>query len=551
MPSLLLVADILLGGIGLFLVKHLFFSNKSKANAKGAAGSLPPGPTPRPLIGNLLDLPPAGQQEWIHWAKHKALYGPLSSITVFGQHIVIINDAQIAFDLFEKRSAIYSDRPTLVFGGEMCGWENTLAMQHYSPRFRAYRKNIYQLMGSKNAINKFNPLIEEETRRTLIRIVEDPQQLMGHIRTQAGAIILKMSHGYSIERSYRGARDPLVDLADEALVQFSLAATPGAWLVDVIPILRSLPSWIPGTAFQRTAFRWKRTLMELAEKPHAFVKAQMSQHAGTPSYTSLLLESFNKDFADQPQEVRDEEEYVIKWSAASMYSGGADTTVSANYSFFLAMTMYPEVFAKAQAEVDSVLGNSGEGAERLPTFEDRPRMPYVEALLKEVLRWNPVGPMGLPHVTTEDDVYMGYKIPKGAILQANIWQFTHDPEAFHDPFVFKPERFLGDKPEFDTHGLSFGFGRRICPGKELADASMFMFIATCLAVLDIRKARDDNGQVVEPVYQYTPGIISHPMEFKCSIRPRSERAAAIIKHVEDEHPFAKSDADAIAQLKWE
>ena len=99
--------------------------------------------------------------------------------------------------------------------------------------------------------------------------------------------------------------------------------------------------------------------------------------------------------------------------------------------------------------------------------------------------------------------------------------------------------------------LSLAFFSRICPGKELADASMFMFIATCLAVLDIRKARDDNGQVVEPLYQYTPGIISHPMEFKCSIRPRSERAAAIIKHVEDEHPFVKSDADAIAQLKWE
>ena len=54
--------------------------------------------------------------------------------------------------------------------------------------------------------------------------------------SQAGAIILKMSHGYAIERSYRGARDPLVDLADEALLQFSLAAAPGAWLVDVLPI---------------------------------------------------------------------------------------------------------------------------------------------------------------------------------------------------------------------------------------------------------------------------------------------------------------------------
>lgn len=104
---------------------------------------------------------------------------------------------------------------------------------------------------------------------------------------------------------------------------------------------------------------------------------------------------------------------------------------------------------------------------------------------------------------------------------------------------------------FTTLAYHKPFLCRICPGKELADASMFMFIATCLAVLDIRKAKDENGQVVEPVYHYTPGIISHPTEFKCSIRPRSERAAAMIKHVEEEHPFEKSDADAIAQLKWE
>ena len=102
---------------------------------------------------------------------------------MLGRRLVILSSYKHATELLDKRSAIYSDRPTLVFGGEMCGWENTLAMQHYSPRFRAYRKNIYQLMGSKNALTKFNPLIEEETRRTLIRIVEDPQQLMGHIRT--------------------------------------------------------------------------------------------------------------------------------------------------------------------------------------------------------------------------------------------------------------------------------------------------------------------------------------------------------------------------------
>jgi cytochrome P450 len=84
--------------------------------------------------------------------------------------------------------------------------------------------------------------------------------------------------------------------------------------------------------------------------------------------------------------------------------------------FFLAMTLYPEIQRKAQEEIDRVIGPS-----RLPGFEDRPHLPYIDAIVKEVLRWHPVAPMGIPHMTTEDDVYEGYLIPKGAYLLPNIW----------------------------------------------------------------------------------------------------------------------------------
>lgn len=80
------------------------------------------------------------------------------------------------------------------------------------------------------------------------------------------------------------------------------------------------------------------------------------------------------------------------------------------------MTLYPEVQRKAQEEINRVLG-----CDRLPTVADRPRLPFVEALVKEVLRWHPVGPMGLPHMSSEDDTWNGYFIPKGSFLMANIW----------------------------------------------------------------------------------------------------------------------------------
>jgi len=80
------------------------------------------------------------------------------------------------------------------------------------------------------------------------------------------------------------------------------------------------------------------------------------------------------------------------------------------------MSLSPDVVRKAQGEIDRVIGN-----DRLPNSMDRPNLPYVEAVVKEVLRWHPVAPMGLPHTSTTEDVFEGYLIPKGSMVIANIW----------------------------------------------------------------------------------------------------------------------------------
>lgn len=175
--------------------------------------------------------------------------------------------------------------------------------------------------------------------------------------------------------------------------------------------MRYVPDWFPGTSFKRVAARWRHNANELVERPYVFVKNQMALAAatGTPypiSYVSSLLDKAESE----------EDHFVAKWTAAGVYGGGSDTTVSAIYSFFLAMMLYPDVQKKAQEEIDRVTGG-----ERLPEMKDREQLPYVEAILKEVLRWNPVAPMGLPHAASEDGVFRGYFIPKGSILMANIW----------------------------------------------------------------------------------------------------------------------------------
>ncbi|EJC98989.1 cytochrome P450 [Fomitiporia mediterranea MF3/22] len=526
MELLLVLASLFLGILFLWLVKMLL---RPKTSAP-----LPPGPEPKPIIGNLMDLPPPGAQEWVHWAKHKELYGPISSVTVFGKTLVIISDHRIALELMEKRSAVHSSRPRMVFAGEMIGWENTLGMLAYSDRLRTFRRNVHAVLGTKKAVSRFNDIQGIEVRRFLLRVLEEPDRLLQHIRTEAGAIILKISHGYTIEP--RG-RDPLIDIADETMTHFSLAAVPGAWLVDSLPLLKHIPDWIPGTGFKRTAALWRKVLTELTEVPYAFVKQQMAAGTAALSYTSALLEKGN---------ISPDEEFIIKWSAASLYAGGADTTVASLSCFFLAMTVYPEVQRKAQVEIDRVIGN-----ERLPSFDDRNSLPYIDAIIKEVLRWHPIGPMGLPHATSEDDTYEGYHIPKGSVLLPNIWGFMHDQEIYHDPMTFKPERFLGiggRAPEMEPYQLAFGFGRRACPGRELADASMYLTIAQSLAVFNISKVVED-GKEVEPVVAFSSGVISHPAEFRACVKPRSAKAEALIHTVEEEYPFQSNDAKVLNGLR--
>lgn len=104
----------------------------------------------------------------------------------------------------------------------------------------------------------------------------------------------------------------------------------------------------------------------------------------------------------------------------------------------------------------------------------------------------------------------------------------HDPEVYPEPFVFDPERHLGSKPQRDPRKICFGFGRRICPGMYLADASLFSCVVMSLACFDIQKALDSNGTPITPVHENTDGIISYPQPFQCSIKPRSEKALALI-----------------------
>lgn len=128
--------------------------------------------------------------------------------------------------------------------------------------------------------------------------------------------------------------------------------------------------------------------------------------------------------------------------------------------------------------------------------------------------------------------------------------FLHDPKTYHNPDAFNPERFLGENPEPDPHSVAFGFGRRICPGRVLADATVYLTIAQALAVFNVSKGVDENGNEIEALPRFTPGIISHPAPFKATIRPRSPKHERLIRAVETEHPWKESDSKVLEEMTY-
>ncbi|KAF9695815.1 hypothetical protein EKO04_006159 [Ascochyta lentis] len=527
---LLLSGTIIL--VALYAVNELVLKRSAKSLP------LPPGPKGLPLIGNVRDLPPPGEKEYLHWLKLKDAYGPISSLTVLGKTLIFIHDKDVAIQLMEKRAAIHSGRPVMPFGN-MCGWGDGMGAQQNNASLKAQRKHFFQQVGTKKAVSKYWPLQESVVARFLWRANKDNgRDLDQHLKTEAAELILKATYGYTTEQN---GIDPLVDLVDEAMEQFSQAYVLGKWAVDIIPALRHVPSWFPGTGWQQTAKSWNKTVTDVINVPFEYAKsAQDNNH----SFVSKALAQRDEEKGDSnPTDLS-----MIKMAAFSLYTGGSDTTVSTMQSFFLAMAMHPTVQAKAQAELDALLGSA---YTRLPTFTDRAQLPYISLIVEEAQRWHPVAPMGLPHATEKEDTVSGSRIPKGSVLLPAMWWYTRDEAVYHDPEAFKPERFEAPYNEPYATTVTFGFGRRKCPGYLFADASLFLIMAQALAVFSIKPGVDEEGKEVKLTHGFQGGVIGRPTPFDVRLLPRSEVHRRLIEGTMEKYGWEESGAESIRTLMAE
>ncbi|KZP17553.1 cytochrome P450 [Athelia psychrophila] len=494
----------------------------SWARVRRMRGSkLPPGPPGLPLLGNILNFPTT--EPWVAYkAMSRECDSSIIQLHILGTSVIVLHDMKSVRDLMESRSSLYSDRPPSVMIGELMGWSNTVLFLPYGDFWRASRRAMHQEFKPPVVENYHSGQIKA-TRQLLRRLVDSPGLWSEHLNHHIGGFTLETVYGINVASE----NDPYIGVIEKAINGLITAAVPGAFLVDAISWLKYIPAWVPGAGFQTKAKFWKKLQVHAVNDAYNACKGDLAEGSTKSSYCSRHLARLKPNVDNSAQEL------IIRETAAIVYMAGVDTTVSVLGTFVLAMVLHPGVQAKAQAEIDAVIGQG-----RLPAFGDEESLPYLSAVVKECLRWHPVAPIGIPHRLVADDYYNGYFMPAGSVIIANTWAILHDEDTYPDPFSFNPERFMKegklDPTVQDPALAAFGYGRRICPGRHMAIGTVWNTLASVLASFNIEKALDADGRQITPSGQYTSALTCRPEPFECAITPRSESVKSMILSMANE-----------------
>ncbi|KAF8231005.1 cytochrome P450 [Tricholoma matsutake] len=456
--------------------------------------------------------------EWVTYHKWcKEFDSEIIHLNIAGTSLVVLDTSEATTELLERRSSIYSDRARMLMAKELMGWDFHFAFMRYGKYLHQHRMLMHQTF-HQTASMRFRPLELKAVHGLLRHMLEDPDDLIGHLWQMAGETIISIAYGLDVLPK----DDPYVSIAEKCVHSLVVAAIPGTFLVDTFPWLKYVPDWMPLAHFKCKAKEWQKLALTMVEMPFEAGKRKLESGQVMPSFLSYSLENM-----DETRDITYQTE-VIKGIAGAMYTAGSETTMSAIASCVLGLVTHPEVLEKTQAEIDAIVG-----LKQLPDFDDFDSLPYITAIAKETLRWRDITQIAIPHLLTADDVYKGYRLPTGTIVIPNAWAMLHDEKVYPEPFEFKPERFMKDgKLDLsirDPVHAAFGFGRQIFPGRYMAFSAIWIAIALLIAAFDIKKAVDENGKVIEPSQEYLSMLVVMPLPFKCSIKPRSWQAEGLIR----------------------
>ncbi|CAE6457751.1 unnamed protein product [Rhizoctonia solani] len=478
---------------------------------------LPPGPPTVPLLGNLNIFPKVeAHYKLTEWARQ---YGSIYSIKMGPGTAIVITDPTIVKDLMDKRSQSTVDRPPNHMADRVAGGLN-MVLARYTEDWRTLRRVSHEIL-TQSACAQHLSIQRAESSQLLHDFLTDPKRFYTHLRRNSSSVILSVLFG---KRAPRFETQEVVDFFDVQHM-WEQVLTPGALPpVDFLPFLK----WMP-----RPLAQWKDYCDETRRR-------QRKLYFGLLRETEERVANGHENGCFMEEVLARQEEFgmsreLVGYLGGVMIEGGSDTTSSWLQSLVLALAAFPEAQKKAQDEIDKVVGT-----DRMPTPDDFPELPYIQAVIKEVHRWRPVAPLAIPHGTIDEISYRGYRIPAGSTIFVNNWGMFHDPDVYERPEDFWPDRWLlnefGTKPGVDNsdrrNNIWFGSGRRFCPGVHLATNSLMVNTMNLVWGFNYGPEIDQKTRKSIPVdiWNYAKGILTCPEPFMITITPRSTQHTEVLEH---------------------
>ncbi|KAH7343964.1 cytochrome P450 [Rhizoctonia solani] len=478
--------------------------------------NMPPGPKPLPILGNVLQM--KAVDIYAQFRELNDKYGPLASLKIgAGNMIVIGGDGSLVRHLLDKRGAIYSNRP-LQMATEIAGGGDALLFQQDTNKWRLARKQIVQHYASSLVKTEYVALQEAESVQLLYEFLHDPKHFMQHPMRFTTSVVTCLNYGIRCE----AYEDPAVRGIEEAMLRVCELLMPGSKPpVEDFPWLRFVPDFISN---------WKaksRKLGKLMDKLYedlaaiAWARGASGLNMNTLAYKLRASEGSNGL-----------SRHFQAYIAGLVLEGGSDIVAGAILTCILALIKDKEAQDRARQEIDALYDE-----DTLPAWANEQAMPFVRAVIKEVLRWRPPLPICIPHRLEQDDYFEGYFHPKDSAVICNVWAIHSNPERFEDPKSFKPERFIDHKMSmaesiaqgdpFRRDHFAFGAGRRSCPGVQVAEQDMFIALSRLLWAFEFSAPPGTDVNVEQSAF--VGETVRHPKEFPLIIKPRSEGRKATIE----------------------
>ncbi|KAK7747728.1 hypothetical protein SLS62_008872 [Diatrype stigma] len=493
---------------------------------------LPPGPARLPILGNLLEAPTS--KPFKHWLALSKTYGPVMYIDIAGQPLVLLHSNEAAQDLLAKRAARYSDRPRMpllelmedagAYGAKF------IVGRQYDSTFRLHHRMLASGMTSTCA-PRFQALMQLETAQMVRDLLREgavagagagtisSKTVETHFSRMQGSVVL----GLLYSMRFATADDPVLVENEDVLRDLGNLGR-GSPVLQLFPSLTRLPAFLSPWAGPARAVRARETPL-----------ATRNLAAG--------LEAPGWNLAKQATDIASRNGIPDTELAYTLYESavaGMESTPQALLWVLVALLHQPcDAIARAQEVLDRVVGRG-----RLPTFADRADLAYVDAIIYETMRWRPVAPDGVPHRCVAGDEYKGMRIPPNTLVLANTWGLGREEAIFggkrdgstgrweFDVEEFIPERWLekeegSDKLRFrtDLPIAIFGFGRRTCVGRRIAEDGVFVAVARLLWAFTIRAAgvRPDPDGISPTALTVSPAV------FDLELKPRGDWVSGVVE----------------------